>query len=92
MAKSLEVRVPLVDVDLINAISPLMFGPTKPDKKTMAKTAWNKVPSKILKRPKTGFSIPTNEWIYKEAEMKERGLRGWARVVYREAGKLRPIH
>jgi len=92
MANSLEVRVPLVDVDLINAIAPLMFGPTKPDKKTMAKTAWNKVPSKILKRPKTGFSIPTNEWIYKEAEMKERGLRGWARVVYREAGKLRPIH
>ena len=90
MAHSLEVRVPLVDVELIDAVAPLMWGPMKPNKRTMAQAAWGYVPGQLLNRPKTGFSFPTREWRFKGMKAKERGLRGWARVVYNEVQKHLP--
>lgn len=90
MTHSLEVRVPLVDVELIDAVAPLMWGPTKPDKKTMAQVAWGRVPRELVNRPKTCFSFPTREWNLTEAKANERGLRGWARVVYSEVQKHLP--
>ena len=92
MTHSLEVRVPLMDVELIKAVAPLIWGPMKPDKKAMAKAAWGEVPSELLSRPKNVFSIPTRERVFTETEVKERGLRGWARVVYLEVQKYRTIH
>ncbi len=85
MAHSLEVRVPLVDVKLIDEVAPLMCSPMKPDKKVMAQAAWKQVPKGLLNRSKTGFSFPIRD--YTENKTKERGLRGWAHVVYNEAQK-----
>jgi asparagine synthase (glutamine-hydrolysing) len=90
MAHSLEVRVPFVDVKLIDEVAPLMRGSMKPDKKTMAQAAWGKVPRPLLNRPKTGFSFPTAEWAPTEKKVKERGLRGWARTVYHEVQRHMP--
>lgn len=84
MAHSLEVRVPLVDVNLIEAVAPLLAGPLRPDKKSMARAAWNAVPRALLQRPKTGFSFPIRDWLPSDMQTGEHGLRGWARVVYRE--------
>ena len=41
------------------------------------------LPPEILDRPKTGFSIPVQDWIGGGAGA-ERGLRGWAKRVYGE--------
>ena len=41
------------------------------------------LPPEILDRPKTGFSIPVQDWIG-GGEGAERGLRGWAKRVYNE--------
>jgi asparagine synthase (glutamine-hydrolysing) len=90
MAHSLEVRVPLVDVKLIDEVAPLMRGPMKPDKNTMAQAAWGKVPGQLLNRPKTGFSFPTAQWAPTKKRAKERGLRGWARIVYDEVQRHMP--
>jgi asparagine synthase (glutamine-hydrolysing) len=84
MAHSLEVRVPFVDVELIGAVGTFMNGFSGPTKKTMAQAVWDVVPQELLNRPKTGFSFPTRDWIAADMKTKERGLRGWARVVYRE--------
>ena len=81
-----------MDVELISAVAPLMSGPIKLDKKAMAGAVWDEIPLELLNRSKTGFSFPTREWAFSEAEVKERGLRGWARVVYREAQKHQSIH
>jgi hypothetical protein len=52
--------------------------------------AWNEVPQELLHRPKTGFSIPTRDWIATDMKTKERGLRGWARLVYRQTQRCFP--
>ncbi len=83
MAHSLEVRVPLADLDLLRAIAPLMTTPTPPNKTMMANCAWREgTPQALLHKPKTGFSIPVHEWLRPEASSGERGLRSWARFVY----------
>ncbi|MBC2710769.1 MAG: asparagine synthase (glutamine-hydrolyzing) [Desulfosarcina sp.] len=90
MAHSLEVRVPLVDVELIDKVAPLMCGPMRPDKKTMIQAAWGQAPEQLLNRPKTCFSFPTREWGVTETTTKGRGLRGWALEVYRQVQRYLP--
>lgn len=87
MAHSLEIRVPLVDTVLIEALAPLMAGFKTAGKLSLAHAAWDQVPSDLLMRPKTGFSFPITSWISngKKAVEKGSGLRTWARIVYKEA-------
>lgn len=86
MAHSLEIRVPLVDLDLTRTLAPLMQRCPRPDKRMMAKTAWSGTPpDKIVNRPKTGFSIPVRQWLMQGGgHAGERGHRDWAKIVYRE--------
>lgn len=82
MAHSLEIRVPLVDVELIRRMAPLLTA-TFPDKQDMARTPRVPLPPEIVNRHKTGFSVPVQEWLREESGFQhgERGLRGWARQV-----------
>jgi asparagine synthase (glutamine-hydrolysing) len=83
MAHSLEIRVPLVDLELVRAVAPLSLNGQRPTKQLMVQCAWQGAPpQEIVNRPKTGFSIPVREWIAPESQGDERGLRGWARFVY----------
>jgi asparagine synthase (glutamine-hydrolysing) len=81
MAHSLEIRTPLVDVELLRRVAPLLAGgPAAPDKRAMADAPRRKLPGAVLSRPKTGFVVPVRDWI--AAPGGERGLRGWARQVH----------
>ena len=53
----------------------------------MASTAPAPLPEEVLARPKTGFAVPVRDWIMggSGGAGAERGLRGWARQVYRAA-------
>ncbi len=83
MAHSLEIRVPLVDVALLRAVAPMIQGPNPPAKGDMAASPSRPLPDAVLKRPKTGFSVPVREWLGTESgQPAERGLRGWARLVH----------
>lgn len=88
MAHSLEIRLPLVDLELLRRVAPLMTMKKPPTKLDMARSPEPPMPEEVLTRAKTGFSIPVPQWLA-EAEknpeefFRERGLRGWARVVYR---------
>jgi len=84
MAHSLEVRVPLVDVVLLREVAKLVAAGHAPGKSAMAHCSRKPLPTAILSRPKTGFSIPVREWLNGEAHGKQRGLRGWSQAVYRE--------
>jgi asparagine synthase (glutamine-hydrolysing) len=91
MAHSLEIRVPLVDIELSRGLTPLLQQSFKPDKKFMAKVAWQKGPPiNILNRSKTCFAIPVREWLLAGVKSGERGHRAWAKTVYREIGSYRP--
>jgi asparagine synthase (glutamine-hydrolysing) len=83
MAHSLEIRVPLVDLDLVRSMVPLI--PKLNGKKEMAETPAMRLPNAILNRPKTGFSVPIAEWLTERGAMPQaRGLRGWAMRIARE--------
>jgi len=83
MAHSLEIRVPLVDVELMRRLAPLLTE-TFPDKQDMARSPRQPLPTQILNRRKTGFSVPVREWLMQgnSRRSRERGLRGWAHEAY----------
>ena len=90
MAHSLEIRVPLVDLSLLRIVAPLLAGTPPPAKSDMAQAPQTPLPHSIMDRPKTGFTIPVRQWLIADNprrgiinhESSERGLRGWARVIY----------
>src|SRR5437762_4540425 len=91
MGHSVEIRVPFVDVDLLRAISPLLASKQPPSKRDMAASATPLITSEMLERRKTGFQVPVRDWLVAGHERSEargqraadRGLRGWAKHVYR---------
>jgi asparagine synthase (glutamine-hydrolysing) len=90
MAHSIELRVPLVDLQVLAASSraskmDLALAPTKP------------LPESISLRRKTGFGIPTRRWMPQRETVPQprgasRGLRSWSRLMLDEylAGPLAP--
>ena len=85
MAHSLEIRTPLVDAELFATVGRLAVG-----KQDMAATPKKALPNAVLNRPKTGFYIPVREWLLGNqppGSRSERGVRGWAKIVYENALK-----
>ena len=63
MAHSLEVRSPLIDIELFKTVNSLAKASVTPCKIDMALCTNNQLPLTILKRSKSGFSVPINEWL-----------------------------
>lgn len=82
MAHSLEIRVPLVDVELVRRVA-LLLTEVFPDKRDMARTPRTALPAEVLNRRKTGFAVPVREWLMQggSPQQGERGLRGWAKQI-----------
>jgi asparagine synthase (glutamine-hydrolysing) len=84
LAHGVEIRVPLVDAVLFQTLAPWLGRTGGPDKRAMARTPKTPLPAAVLERPKTGFFIPVDEWLAEEgASPGARGLRDWAKRVYR---------
>jgi asparagine synthase (glutamine-hydrolysing) len=81
MAHSLELRVPLVDVELFRTVTRLVRAGHAPSKQDMAMSPIKPLPDSIINRPKTGFSVPVREWLVGGDAVAKRGLRGWAGLV-----------
>jgi asparagine synthase (glutamine-hydrolysing) len=88
MAHGLEVRVPLVDVEVARTVAELCHAGFPPGKRELGGSPRPGLPEAVLARPKTGFTVPVREWLLEERRARTpgvrepRGLRGWARVVY----------
>lgn len=83
MAHSLEVRTPLLDIPLLEATAPWFAAHPDITKSEIAASLHASIPAAIINKPKTGFSIPVREWLMTDqASYDERGMRGWAKVVY----------
>jgi asparagine synthase (glutamine-hydrolysing) len=87
MAHSLEIRVPLVDLELLRRVAPLLSQRPRPTKLDMARSPDQPMPEEVLNRGKSGFYIPVPQWLAQTGEHQDlsrhRGLRGWAQLVYR---------
>ena len=78
MAHSLEIRVPLVDWQLLASVAPLLAGHPDLSKREVVAAAAPNLPAAVFSRPKTGFSVPVRQWIGAEGH----GARAWARQIY----------
>jgi asparagine synthase (glutamine-hydrolysing) len=88
MAHSLEVRVPLVDVELLRRLGPWLASGNPPGKRLMASTPARPLPTEVLARSKSGFTVPVREWLVGEqSAVRARGLRGWAQFVYSQLAR-----
>ncbi len=86
MAHSLELRVPLVDWALFQALAPIIASGDPPRKADLAAVPSGGLPAEILGRPKTGFEVPVRDWLSRGAGATTgagRGLRAWSRVIHR---------
>jgi asparagine synthase (glutamine-hydrolysing) len=77
MAHGLEVRVPLVDTILLHRIASL--GAAPPDrvpKAGLARAPRRALPDAVVRRSKTGFIVPTGDWIATERGRTPRSASG----------------
>jgi asparagine synthase (glutamine-hydrolysing) len=84
MAHSIELRVPLVDVELTRFLSSQRRVGRVYGKRDLARSADPPLPNELLQRPKTGFTVPVRDWMRPDPDDNsaiERGLRGWQRTV-----------
>jgi asparagine synthase (glutamine-hydrolysing) len=87
MAHSLEIRTPLVDLELLKALSSVTPS-LKPGegKRALADAPQTPLPSAIVDRPKTGFGVPTGRWAAEASETtaasKGAASRAWALEVF----------
>ena len=64
MAHSVEVRVPLVDVNVLKALAPALSSqPQLASKRLLAQVAKPGLPVGVGQRAKTGFTVPLNHWL-----------------------------
>ena len=64
MGHSLELRTPLVDATLLQALAPHVSGFAGGAGKAMlARSPSKPLPASILNRPKTGFALPMAQWM-----------------------------
>ena len=83
MAHSLELRVPFLDVPMLRAVAPWLAAHPGLTKRAVAQALAPQLPRELLRKPKTGFSVPVQDWLMGDlAATKERGYRGWARHLY----------
>ena len=90
MAHSVEIRTPLVDAELLRTLAPLLAGTTPPTKLTMIRSTPAGRIDSVVRRPKSGFTVPVREWLIDSLDRPsgERGLRGWAKHVFRQHTQL----
>jgi asparagine synthase (glutamine-hydrolysing) len=98
MAHSLEIRTPLVDINLLRALAPTLPGLTPGSgKAALAAAPLVPLPDEVKSRTKTGFSIPTGTWMaamadgrktsLRESDTKGLASRRWARKVFGAMGR-----
>ena len=89
MAHSLEIRVPLVDWNLVQALASLVATLTPgAGKQALALAPAAPLPDSVQRRSKTGFNLPTGEWMTRTNKdptpySSNKGLasRKWAELV-----------
>jgi asparagine synthase (glutamine-hydrolysing) len=69
MAHSLEVRVPLVDPELLRGIAAVSTGRVAASKRALANSPRFPLPRKVIERSKTGFTTPIQTWLQRDTRI-----------------------
>ncbi|MBZ0093859.1 MAG: asparagine synthase (glutamine-hydrolyzing) [Sulfuricella sp.] len=82
MAHSLEICVPLVDIELIAKTASIFAAAPHLQKRQVAETVASQLQAEFFQRRKTGFFIPVRDWQANKTFPNSRGLRGWGHFVH----------
>jgi asparagine synthase (glutamine-hydrolysing) len=86
MAHGLEIRTPLVDFTLLQTLAPHMPRMAAGrGKRALAAAPSTPLPSQIVSRRKSGFSVPTAAWIHGRRAPSRLDSRSWADCVLDQA-------
>jgi asparagine synthase (glutamine-hydrolysing) len=77
MAHGLEVRVPLVDVELLRRLAPLLNRAHQFGKTALATAPAVSLPYEVVARRKTGFGVPMGDWLPSAAHASRRKRDRW---------------
>jgi asparagine synthase (glutamine-hydrolysing) len=83
MAHSLEIRVPFVDMTLLESFVQITSLKPIQEKAMIARSVAPELPEAILNRPKTGFAVPIYQWLNPDAPSNISNHRVWAQMLYR---------
>jgi asparagine synthase (glutamine-hydrolysing) len=75
MAHSVEVRVPLVDRDLLRELPAITARRGFRTKRLLADSVRVPLPRSVIERPKTGFTTPIQTWL-----QRDRRIQEWRRI------------
>jgi asparagine synthase (glutamine-hydrolysing) len=75
MAHSLEVRVPLVDANLLGRLAAIAAPNGSKSKHLLANSPRVPLPGKLMERPKTGFETPLQTW-----QQRDTRIQRWRQV------------
>src|SRR5262249_26832855 len=75
MAHSLEVRVPLVYVELLSHVALVTTTNRSPSKQRLGNRPSLPHPSRVVERPKSGFGTPIQAWLQRDSRIQQ-----WRRV------------
>jgi len=75
MAHSLEVRVPLVDVELLRHMALVTTKRRSLSKHLLGNSPRVPLPRKVIERPKTGFGTPIQTWLQRDTRIQQ-----WRRI------------
>jgi asparagine synthase (glutamine-hydrolysing) len=84
MSHSVELRTPLVDSWLLQEMKPLLSSFSRfPNKRLLAEAPASPLPEALIRRAKTGFSIPVQAWLKQMGRSSVDGgpSHAWAREV-----------
>jgi asparagine synthase (glutamine-hydrolysing) len=90
MSHSLEIRLPFLDIPLLQYLTQQRNIGNVLRKDSIPLTANPPLPNEIQFRKNTGFLIPIQAWSAgsKKNQPYERGLKGWQREVYNNYCKI----
>jgi len=88
MAHSLEIRVPLVDLELLSQFTETPSLNHTEEKRQIARIVAPELPASILNRPKSGFAVPIHQWLNPEADVAANSHREWAQYIYKQFTKV----
>src|SRR5262245_31967028 len=71
MAHSLEVRVPLVDVELLRHLAAAPATHQSKSKRLLANSPRLPLPAKVIERSKTGFTTPIHGWLQRDKRIQQ---------------------
>jgi len=71
MAQSLEVRVPLVDVELLRHMALVITKSRSLSKRVLGNSPRVPLPRKVIERPKTGFGTPIQTWLQRDTRVQQ---------------------